>query len=71
MNSYLETNIDFTFEPQEPWERSGYSELFEEFCLRKVNLGKILSVGGQGWHPAGRASQMVGSSHLLPKQVTV
>lgn len=34
--------------PKEPWERSGYSEIFEEFYLRKVNMGKILSVGGPG-----------------------
>lgn len=33
--------------PKQPWESSGYSELFEEFHLKAGDLGKILSVGGQ------------------------
>lgn len=32
--------------PKEPRESSSYSELFEEFYLKREDLGKILSVGG-------------------------
>lgn len=54
--------------PKEPWESTGYSELFEEFHLKAEDLGKISPVGEERSASYRQwTSQVVGSSHVPPQ----